>query len=90
MNIAIMRAFVAIRQMILQSPINNIDKLQYELKKLREYVEELFTDQNDINEDTPIQIELINQVLADLQVKNKEQIRKERPRIGFIRPEGGV
>jgi len=23
-------------------------------------------------------------------VKNKEQIRKERPRIGFIRAEGGV
>ncbi len=89
-NIVIMRAFVAIRQMILQPPINNIDKLQHELNELREYVEEFFTDQNDINEDTRIQIELINQALAGLQVKNKEQIRKERPRIGFIRPEGEV
>ena len=90
MNIAIMRALVAIRQMILQPPVNNIDKLQHELNELREYVEESFTDYNDINEDTRTQIELINQALAGLQVKNKEQIRKERPRIGFIRSEGEV
>ena len=90
MNIAIMRAFVAIRQMILQPPVNNIDKLQHELNELREYVEESFTDYNDINEDTRMQIELINQALAELQVKNKEQIRKERPMIGFIRAEGEV
>ena len=76
--------------MILQPPVNNIDKLQHELNELREYVEESFTDYNDINEDTRTQIELINQALAGLQVKNKEQIRKERPRIGFIRSEGEV
>ena len=60
MNIVIMRAFIAIRQMILQPPVNNIDKLQHELNELREYVEEFFTDQNDINEDTRMQIESIN------------------------------
>lgn len=51
-------------------------------------LEGLFTGQNDINGDTRMQIEFINQTLAGLQVKNKEQIGKERPRIGFIKPEG--
>ena len=82
-----MRAFVMIRYTLLCSPETKIEKLQYELKALREYMEEAFTDYNDINEDTRIQTELINQVLAELQVKNKEQVKKERPRIGFVRPE---
>ena len=94
-----MRAFVAMKQFLIVPPESKIERLQNEMKELREYIEEAFTDyndedvfadQNDINEDTRMQIELINQALAELQVKNKEQIRKERPRIGFIRAEGGV
>ena len=34
-------------------------------------MEEVFTDQNDINEDTRMQLELINQALAELQERNK-------------------
>ena len=49
--------------------------------------EEAFTDYNDINEDTRMQIELVNQALAGLQVKHKEQERKKRLRIGFIKTE---
>lgn len=89
-NRNIMRAFVAMKQFLIVSPESKIERLQNEMKELREYIEEAFTDYNDINEDTRMQIELINQALAELQVKNKEQIRKERPRIGFIRAEGGV
>ena len=89
-NRNIMRAFVAMKQFLLVPPESKIERLQNEMKELREYIEEAFTDYNDINEDTRMQIELINQALAELQVKNKEQIRKERPRIGFIRAEGGV
>ena len=85
-----MRAFVAMKQFLIVPPESKIEGLQNEMKELREYIEEAFTDYNDINEDTRMQIELINQALAELQVKNKEQIRKERPRIGFIRAEGGV
>ena len=48
-------------------------------------MEEVFADQNDINEDIRIQIELINQTLAELQVRSKEREKKPRPRIGFIR-----
>ena len=42
--------------------------LTKEMKELKEYIEDVFADQNDINEDTRMQIELINQVLAELQV----------------------
>ena len=89
-NRNIMRAFVAMKQFLIVPPESKIERLQNEMKELREYIEEAFTDYNDINEDTRMQIELINQALAELQVKNKEQIRKERPRIGFIRAEGGL
>ena len=89
-NRNIMRAFVAMKQFLIVPPESKIERLQNEMKELREYIEEAFTDYNDINEDTRMQIEQINQALAELQVKNKEQIRKERPRIGFIRAEGGV
>jgi len=40
---------------------------------------------NDINEDTRIQIELINETLAELQTKNKA-LKPRRP-IGYIKPD---
>lgn len=86
-NIAIMRAFVAMRQLMTYSPVDKNIQLQQEVKELKEYVEEIFVDQNDINEDTRIQVELINQALAELQVRNKERGQKTRPRIEFIKPE---
>ena len=54
-------------------------------KKLKAYIEDVFADQNDINEDTRMQIELINQTLAELQVRHKEREKTPRARIGFIR-----
>ena len=80
-----MRAFVAVRQLIANPPIDKVSLLQREVKELKEYMEEVFADQNDINEDTRIQIELIDQTLAELQIQNKEREKKPRPRIGFIR-----
>ena len=59
---------------------------QKEMKELKEYIEDVFADQNDINEDTRMQIELINQVLAELQVHKKLSEKTRRP-IGFIRPQ---
>lgn len=85
-NINIMRAFVAIRELITASPADSNARLQQEMKKLREYMEEMFADQNDINEDTRIQLELINRTLAELQVQKKASERPRRP-IGFIKPE---
>lgn len=67
-NINIMRAFVAVRQLIANPPTDKSSLLQREVKELKEYIEEMFADQNDINEDTRMQLELINRTLAELQV----------------------
>ena len=85
-NKGIMRAFVAIRQLIANPPPDKQSLLQKEVKELKQYIEEIFTDQNDINEDTRMQLELINQTLAELQVHQKLSDKPHRP-IGFIRPE---
>ena len=85
-NINIMRAFVAVRRLISNPPVDKNAELREEMKKLKDYMEEIFADQNDINEDTRIQPELINQTLAELQVHQKLSDKPRRP-IGFIRPE---
>ena len=89
-NISIMRAFVAIRQIVLVSPYDKVAELEKRMETIENYIEEAFTDYNDINEDTRMQIELINQALAELQIKHKQQEKIKRPRIGFIKSEGEV
>ncbi len=81
-NIAIMRAFVAVRQLIATPPTDCISNIEQEVKELKIYIEEVFTDQNDINEDTRMQLELINQTLAEMQMQ-KKQTEKPRNKIGF-------
>ena len=85
-NKGIMRAFVAIRQLIANPPPDKHSLLQKEVKELKQYIEEIFTDQNDINEDTRMQLELINQTLAELLVHKKLSDKPRRP-IGFIQPQ---
>ena len=81
-NIGIMRAFVALRQMtVLPKP--DVEK---RIENLERYIEEMFSDQNDINEDTRVQLELINQTLAQLQVQRR-QLDQNRQRIGFVKDE---
>ena len=80
-----MHAFIGVRQLIAHPPADKNSLLQEEVRELKAYIEEVFADQNDINEDTRMQLELINQTLAELQVKHKEQEKKSRPRIGFIK-----
>ena len=84
-SVLITRAFVAMRQMIANSPVIMSAQHQKEMKELKEYIEDVFADPNDINEDTRMQIELINQVLAELQVHKKLSEKTRRP-IGFILP----
>ena len=84
-NRNIMRAFVAIRQLVLNTPASETKQLQNEVRELKEYIEEVFTDYNDINEDTRTQLELINETLAELQTKNKV-LNKPRNPVGFRIP----
>ena len=83
-SILITRAFVAIRKLVSPPPTDKITEIQQEIKELKEYIEEAFTDYNDINEDTRMQLELINQTIAELQSK-KAFNDKLRPRIGFVK-----
>lgn len=83
-NIGIMRAFVVVRQAIgyMSDTDKRITLLESNFKELRAELEEIFSDYNDINEDTRMQLELINESLAEMQVERRES--KSRKRIGFI------
>ncbi len=82
-NILIIRAFVALRQFVLSPPAQEMKELRKEVQELKQYVEEVLSDYNDINEDTRIQLELINQSLSELQVQ-KQLAEKSRRPIGYV------
>ena len=83
-NRGIMRAFVAVRQMLSNPIESRVERIETQVKELKQYMEEVLVDQNDINDDTMIQLELINQTLAELQTKDRGF--KERKRIGYQLP----
>ena len=77
-----MRAFIAVRQMLSSPAVDRVGQLENQVKELKEYIEEVFADYNDINDDTRMQLELINQTLAELQ-RQKKLENKPRSPIGF-------
>ena len=79
-----MRAFVAMRDLVLNPPVDRVGELEGQIKELKEYMDEVFADYNDINDDTRMQLELINETLAELQNKNKI-LNMSRPKIGFVK-----
>ena len=88
MNISIMRAFVAIRRMAASLPPTNtaadLAQLRQDFEDLKLDIEDLLANQNDINEDTRAQLELINQSLAALQTSSR---MPRRPIVGFSLPD---
>ena len=95
-SIQIVRAFVAMRHFLLNPPINEVKELQNEVRQLKQYIEEVFADYNDINEDTRRQLESINQTLSvsnmqfneiyqaiTMLAEQKKQLDKPRNPIGF-------
>ena len=86
-SVLVVRAFVAMRQLIANPPIDDrVEQLENQIKNVKEYIEEAFADYNDINDDTRMQLELINQTLAELQAQKSIADRPRNP-IGFIKPE---
>ena len=81
MSIKITRAFVAMRSMLAALPNTAADvaQLRKDFEELKLDIEDILADQNNINEDTRMQLELINQSLAALQAPPK---KPHRP-IGF-------
>lgn len=84
-NMGIMRAFVAARQLIAIPRIDRIGQLENQVEELKGYIEEVFADYNDINDDTRTQLELINQTLAELQAQKALANKPHNP-IGFPIP----
>ena len=84
-NIGIMRAFVAVRQFLINVEKTNkeITEIGKQIEELRENVGSLLKDHEDYEQ----HFDDIYWALAQLAAKNKEQEKKERPRIGFIQSE---
>lgn len=82
MNIGIMRVFTEIRRMAatLSLPDSNAE-LRREIQAVREEMNEILADQNEINEDTRAQLDAISTALAELQDNRPRQRHRT---IGFI------
>ena len=81
-NINIMRAFVALRHLATQPLPDSNAELRKEIQALRSELEDILSDQNDINEMTQAQLDAISEALAELQAKPQT---RQRQRIGFIK-----
>lgn len=82
-SVLIVRAFVAIRRSIVSHPLDKVERLEGQVNELKKYIEDVFADYNDINEDTRMQLELINETLAELQVQNAQRKFPRKP-IGYL------
>ncbi|MBP1637660.1 MAG: hypothetical protein H6Q18_449 [Bacteroidetes bacterium] len=85
-NISIMRAFVQMRQFLLQNRIifQSIEELKLKIKTIEEASEETLSAINDLSEDTRKEIDDIYIALAEM--ANKQgQLNKPRNIIGYIK-----
>lgn len=80
-NIGIIRAFVEVRKMLAEPSTDKFGVLEDLIKRLEDYMEEILSDQNDINEETSLQIDAIYKALENLQEEAKK--KTDIPRIGF-------
>ena len=85
-NRKIMKAFVAYRHLAELPLAATYLDLRKQIEGLRQEVNDILADQNDINESTRAQLDAISTALAELQVKNPEEDKPRRP-IGFIQPD---
>ena len=62
-----------------------IDQLRHDFEELKMDSQDILADQNEINEDTRLQPELINQSLAELQAKGNSAQPQTKPQQQFLR-----
>ena len=83
-SIKVTRAFVAIRKSLASMSLPaKVDQLEHSLKALRQEIEDILADQNDINELTSAQLDAISTALAELQADKTKLAAKPRRPIGF-------
>lgn len=84
-NIYIMRAFVRMRSTLASVERLSMDivEMRHQVSELNHYMEEVLRDQNDINEETMMQLQLINESLAEMR-SEKTSSNTDKKRIGFI------
>jgi t-SNARE complex subunit (syntaxin) len=83
-NIKIMRVFVSFYSVpTLTISSERITKIENEIKRIKQDMEDSLADQNDINESTRAQLDAFSEALAELQPREP----KPRRRIGFIQEE---
>ena len=87
-NRRIMRAFVTFHQIKSLPPAEAYDELKKEIANLRQEMDEILADQNDINESTRAQLDALSTALAELQASRPQNatLKNRRP-IGFIQPQ---
>ena len=88
-NRKIMKAFVAYRHLAELPLAATYLDLRKQIEGLRQEVNDILADQNDINESTRAQLDAISTALAELQTKNPEEDKPRRP-IGFMYTVGTV
>ncbi|MBQ8969091.1 MAG: ORF6N domain-containing protein [Bacteroidaceae bacterium] len=83
-SIKVTRAFVAVRRSLsLVTLPQKMIELEYGLKELRKEVDDILSDQNDINEDTRAQLDAISTALVELQSEYRSNANKPHRPIGF-------
>lgn len=85
-NRDIMRAFVAFRHIAMSALPESYAELKAEIQAVKDEMNDILADQNDINESTRAQLDAISQALAELQSCHRVE-RQPRRRIGFIQDE---
>lgn len=90
-NRKIMKAFVAYRHLAELPLAATYLDLRKQIENLRNEVNDILSDQNDINESTRAQLDAISTALAELQSSRcqNDTLNKRRP-IGFIQPEDNI
>ena len=83
-NIHIMRAFVKMRTTLasVERLSMDIEDMRHQISELNHYMEGILKDQNDINEETMMQLQLINESLAEMRSDRIDSITR-RNKIGF-------
>lgn len=82
-NRGIMRAFVSLRHLVsIPDTSDRLSRIENEIKGIKEEMEDILHDQNDINESTRAQLDAISTVLAELQANEPRQ--RPHRKIGFV------